>query len=238
MLRLDAVAKSYRRGSHDVRVLRDVSLDVRPGELVAVYGQRAAGKTTLLRIAAGLEEPDGGRVELEGRDIATTSPTVRARMRREAIAWVERAGPRSTELTVDTYLAMSLYYRLRPREAHGRALAALERVGAADCAKLRWADLSDTARILVAIAHGLVRRPTVLVADDPTVGLGIVERELIVGLLRTIAEDQGVGVLMAVPDAPSTVQAHHLHGLSRGRLVSPGDGRGKVVDFPVGGRRT
>jgi ABC-type multidrug transport system ATPase subunit len=241
LLSIQLVSKSFWRGPSEIRVLRGASLDVRPGALLAVYGQRGAGKTTLLKIAAGFEPPDAGAVRFEGQDLADLPRRRLAGLHGGPIAWVERAGPHSRDLPVRVYVALALYRHLGQREAQRRALAALARVGAEDCADQRWDDLSDTARVLTAIAQALVREPRLLVADDPTAGLGIIDRERVVGLLRSAAEEGGLGVLMAVPDMPATVHAHELRSLSRGRLLGPTDpaedGGGTVVQFPRG-RRT
>jgi ABC-type lipoprotein export system ATPase subunit len=210
-----------------------VSLDVRAGDLVAVHGRRGAGKTTLLKVAAGFDAPDGGEILFEGEPLNRLSRRRLAELHRERIAWVERTGPHSRELPIADYLALPLYGRLGPRAAPREAAAVLARVGIRDCVDRRWDDLSDAERILAAIAHALVREPRLLVVDDPTAGLGIVDRERVVGLLRSAAEDGGVGVLMAVPDMPAMLHAHQLRSPSRGRLLAPsGVGDGTVVEFP------
>ena len=239
LLRLESVSHSYYRGPRELRVLNDVSLDVNAGELVAVYGQAAAGKTTLLNLAAGFETPSTGTVTFDGTDLATMKRRQKSRTRRE-IGWVERSGPQYRELTMETYLSLALYGKLGPVKAQRRAIAALTKVGAADCADLRWSSLTDTTRILVAIAHALVREPRLLLVDNPTASLNIVDRERVVGLLRSAAEDDGLAVLMAVPDMPAMLHAHKLHCLSRGRLVAPAnpppEGQGTVFEFPGGER--
>jgi lipoprotein-releasing system ATP-binding protein len=240
LLQLDAVCKSFWRGPREVRVLHDASLEVHAGELVGIYGQRGAGKTTLLRIAAGFEPPDEGQVLFGGASLRDRSRHELARIHREQIGWVERAGPHSFELPMRVYVALPLYRSLGPAAAQRRAVAALARVGADDAADAHWSSLSDAARILVAIAQALVREPQLLLVDDPTAGLGIVDRERVVGLLRSAAEDAGLGVLMAVPDMPAMLHAHEVRSLSRGRLLAPTDrpsqGRGTVVEFPSGER--
>jgi len=240
LLRLESVTKSFRRGPRNVSVLKGVSLEVKAGELVAVYGRRGAGKTTLLKIAAGFEAPETGSVEFDGENLNRPTPDQLARLHRAHVGWVERAGPRSPELTMRLYVALPLYNRVSPREAHRRATAALTRVGAESCGERRWSDLSDAERMLVAVAHALVRAPKLLIVDDPTAGLGIIDRERIVGLLRTAAEGGGLGVLMAVPDMPSMLHAHQVRSLSRGRLISPTDrspNRGdNVIEFSYGER--
>ncbi len=240
LLQLDAVRKSYWRGPRELRVLRDASLDVHAGELVGVDGQRGAGKTTLLRIAAGFEPPDEGVVRFDGTSVAARSRRELARLHREQIGWVERGGPQSRELPMRVHVALPLYGSLGPLEAQRRAVAALARVGVGDVVDARWDSLSDAARILAAIAQALGREPRLLLVDDPTAGLGIVDRERVVGLLRAAAEDGGLGVLMAVPDMPAMLHAHEVRLLSRGQLVTPADapqdGRGTVVEFPGGER--
>jgi len=221
LLRLHGVSRSFRRGAEQIRALRDVSLDVHAGDLFAVYGQRGAGKTTLLRVAAGFDQPDTGAVTFQDMNLASLSKRHLARIHREQIGWVERNGAHSYDLTASVYVALPLYGKAGPSNARRRALAALARVGAADCTDRRWDDLSDADRVLVAIAQALVREPRVLIVDDPTAGLSIVDRERVVSLLRTAAEEGGLGVLMAVPDMPAMLHAHQVRSLSRGRLLEP-----------------
>lgn len=239
LLRLDGVTMSYWRGPRELRVLRAVSFEVGHGQLFGVYGQRGAGKTTLLRLAAGFERPGEGRVLFRGRDLSRLSRSRLARLHRMSIAWVDRSGQHSRELDVLTYVALPLYRSLGPKEAQRRAHATLERVGAGDAAAERWERLSDTSRTLVAIAHALVRQPRLLLVDDPTGGLNVIDRERVAGLLRSAAEEDGCGVLAVVPDLASIHHAHEVRSLSRGRLVVPaeqsahdGGPGGTVVAFP------
>jgi ABC-type lipoprotein export system ATPase subunit len=233
LLRLHSVAKSYRRGLRESQVLRDATLDVEAGSLVSVYGARNSGKTTLLKLAAGFEAPDHGEVVFDGLDLATLSDRELARVHRGQIAWVERNGPHTAELTVGDYVALPLYRDLSRRDARRHALEALARYGVEDQAGERWEDLSDCERVLAAIAQAMVRSPRLLIADDPTAGLGILDRERVCAVLRSAAEDDGAGVLMAVPDMPAMLRAHAVLLLSRGRLLAPAERvDGDVVDFP------
>jgi ABC-type lipoprotein export system ATPase subunit len=240
LLRLDSVRRSYWRGPHEDRVLRGVSLELHAGELVGIYGPRGSGKTTLLRIAAGFEAPDEGTVTFEGRDLAQLSRRERSHLLGEDVGWVERDGPQARELPMRVYAGLPVYRRRGPAEAQRRAAAALGKVGVDDVLDSRWAMLSNTERILVAIAHAIVREPKVLIIDDPTAGLDLIDRERVVGLLRAAAEEDGLGVLMAVPDMPAMLQAHHVRSLSRGKLLQPTDpppdNHGKVIEFPSGER--
>jgi ABC-type lipoprotein export system ATPase subunit len=237
LLSLDVVSKSYWRGSTEVRVLTGASLDVDVGEFTAVWGKRGAGKTTLLRIAAGLETPNSGMVRFDGEDLSTLSETGHARLMREQIGWVRRAGPRS-ELRMLDYVALPLLIEHGQRRARGRASDALRRVGMSQCAGQRWDSLSDGERALIAIAHGIVRAPRLLLVDDPTANLGIREREEVMELLRALVEEMSLAVLITVPDMPAAMRSHQLRALSGGRLLvppassEPPTGNGNVIDFP------
>jgi putative ABC transport system ATP-binding protein len=234
LLSLRGVSKSYWRGPHELTVLADLSLDVHVGELVAVWGRRGAGKTTLLRIAAGLETLNTGVVRFEGEDLSTFSESAHARLMREQVGWVGRGGPRS-ELTMIDYVALPLLIEHGRRRAHARASDALGQVGMSDCADQRWADLSDGERALVGIAHGIVRRPRLMLIDDPTANLGVIEREEVVQLLRSLVEETNLAVLMTVPDMPTAMRSHQLTALSGGRLLVPApapEHDGNVIDFP------
>lgn len=239
LLALDSVSKSHWRGSTEVPVLKQVSLEVDAGEFVAVYGKRGGGKTTLLKIAAGLDRPDAGAARIDGRDLASLSRGELARLHRDRVGWVSRGGPQSKELPVDVHVALPLYGRLGPRAAARQAAAALELVGADDYVGEFWDDLPDTARMLVAIAQALVREPALVVIDDPVAGLGLVDREHVLARLRAAADESDVGVLMAVPEMPAMLRADRVRCLARGRIVEPArqpaDGRGAaVIDFPGG----
>jgi ABC-type lipoprotein export system ATPase subunit len=235
LLSLQGVGKSYWRGQHELRVLGDLSLDVQPGEFAVVWGKRGAGKTTLLKIAAGLEAPDRGTVRFEEADLAGLSETDHARLMRERIAWVRRTGPRS-ELRMLDYVALPLLAARGQRGAYLGARDALARVRVSECAGQIWESLSDGERALVGIARGIVRAPRLLLIDDPTANLGVREREEIIELLRELAEETDVGVLMTAPDMPEMLGAHQMLSLSGGRLLGPPerppDRPRNVIDFP------
>ena len=215
LLRLCSIRKSYGRGRGEVTVLRGASLTVHRGSLVAIYGDRSSGKTTLLRIAAGFDPPDAGRVAFEGARAGDSADRATG-----GIGWVVRGGPRSDLPTVRDHVALPLYRALGPRQARNRALAALAALGVDACADARWSDLADVERTLCATAQALVREPALLIADAPTAGLGVADRDLVVRVLRSLAEDHGLGVLIAVPDVSSTLLCHDTLALSGGRLLS------------------
>jgi putative ABC transport system ATP-binding protein len=203
-----------------------------------VWGKRGAGKTTLLKIAAGLETPDSGTVCFDGGDLSKLSEAGHARLMREQVGWVRRAGSRS-ELRMLEYVALPLLIGHGQRQAHRRASEALTRVGMAQCQGQRWDSLSDGERALVAIAHGIVRAPRLLLVDDPTGNLGVREREEVMELLCSLVEETNLAVLMTVPDMPAAMRSHQLRLLSGGRLLEPDpppESSSNVIDFPRIGR--
>jgi ABC-type lipoprotein export system ATPase subunit len=219
LLSLKGVGKSYWRGDSEVRVLTDVSLDVHPGEFVAVWGTRGSGKTTLLKLSARLESPDRGLVTFNGVDLATLSEAQHARLMLERIGWVRRSGPKS-DLRMLDYVALPLLAEHGRRQAYALAGEAMERVGVLPHTGQRWASLCDGERALVGIAHGIARAPRLLLVDDPTANLDVVERERVTELLRSLADTEAIAVLMTVPDMPAAMRAHQIASLSAGRLVS------------------
>ncbi len=241
LLSLKAVSKSYWRGDSEMRVLRDVTLDVRAGEFTAVWGTRGSGKTTLLKLAARLERPDSGTVRFDGVDLAGLSVSQHARLMLERIGWVRRTGPKSDLRMID-YVALPLLVEHNRRQAYARAGDAIERVGVSAHARQRWESLCDGERALIGIAHGIARAPQLLLVDDPTANLDVLERERVTELLRALAEEEAIAVLMAVPDMPAAMRAHQILSLGAGRLASASEPlqpaeeaeRGRVIQLRGG----
>lgn len=232
LLALEHVRKSYWRGRHEVVVLDGVSLELDAGDFAAVFGQRASGKTTLLRVAAGIESPDAGTVRFGGADHAVRRPPARIAALDPSIGWMRRSGPLIASMEMLDYVALPLFRTLPHREAHRVATRVLNDVGAKDLAHATWGALSDAERTLVMLAQATIRRPLLLLADDPTVSLGLEERESILRLLRTVAEAGGMAVLMTVPEIPDMLGAHQVMSLSGGELIrSTPRPRGQVIEL-------
>jgi len=230
LLELDRVSKGYRRGRHELLTLVGLSLTIRAGELLAVWGARGMGRTTLLKVAAGLMPPDSGTVRLDGRDLVSMSNSEQ----RDEIGWTRSEGPRHDTQMID-YVAEPLRKRHRGREARRRAATALARTGAYDYAEGRWGDLPDEARVLVGIARALAPKPRLLVADDPTWALDRIQSESLMRMLRDEAQESGIGVLITVPDMPEMLHAHRIAVLSDGQLILPADppeDYQNVIEFP------
>jgi putative ABC transport system ATP-binding protein len=238
LLSLAGVAKRYTRGLRTLVALDDIWLDVAPGDFVAVWGGSRSGKTTLLRVAAGIETPDAGSVTYGGDDLGTLSRRRRAQLLLNEIGCVWQAGRVTRGLSVVDHVALPLMRRRSHVQARREALALLERVGAGPCENARWHELTDGDRTRVALAHALIRKPQLLLADEPTANLNMIEREQVLALLRGIAEEARVAVVMTAPDAPNLLQSHRIMSIDAGRLIKPrSERRGTLVAFPDRARR-
>lgn len=237
LLSLESVSKGFWRGQRPVDVLTDVSLALDPGELAGVWGPRSAGKTTLLELIAGLQEPDAGRVLFDGRDLTTMTNRERSALLHREIGIASRSGPASRELPIDRWVSLALLDRVSWRDGLRRAHQALERVGAADVARAAWDDLSDGERTLTSIARAIVREPRLLLVDDPNAGLGLLERGEIATLLRSVADDAGVGVLVTAADVTEIQGARTIWSLAGGRLVGRPAARARATVVDIAARR-
>jgi predicted ABC-type transport system involved in lysophospholipase L1 biosynthesis ATPase subunit len=241
-LALRGVCKGYARGERRLQVLVDASLEVCAGEIAAVVGSREEGKTTLLKIAAGIEPLDAGEVWLGDVDLTRSSDEERSRLLGCEIAWTHREGT-GVKLRVLDYVGLPLAIGRGHghRQAQDLAMDALERVGAASCAGQRWAELSNWERLQVGLARGIAGSPKLLVVDDLMDGFGMSRTREAGELLLALVGELGCGVLMSCTDLEAGLIADRVWSLERGRLslLSPQDsGLADVIDFPSGARQS
>jgi putative ABC transport system ATP-binding protein len=236
-LSIEHVGKTHRVGIHEQRVLADVCLQLGRGELIGIWGAHRSGKSTLLRIAAGLEAPDVGAVSFAGTDLAELSRRRRDRLRLSEIGLVRADGPMGRPLSALNYVAMPLRGRFAPREARRRALAMLAEFGVDDRRDASWHQLSDGEKTLVGLAHGVVREPRLLLVDEPSVGLDPIQQEDVISILGRLVRERSMAVLIVSCVLSMASQAQDVFTLSNGRLhpVRPG---GEVVAFPTPDRQT
>lgn len=219
LLELEHVSKRYRRGTREQVVLDDVSLEVDPGEYLVVWGQRRSGRSTLLRVAAGIEAPERGAVRYQQQDLRDHGE----RFLGEGIGFCQRRlhGAESRSV-LDATLAALLANGIPPATARNRARDALERSGLEHCARLSTEQLDSGEATRVMIARALALDPRLLIVDEPTSGVEISERDGILGLLRSLADD-GIAVLAA------TGEAAGLSGADRTLTIGDGQLRGAVA---------
>ncbi len=228
------VGKSRREGERERVVLDGVCFELQPGRALGVYGQRRSGKSTLLRLAIGLELAEQGSVRFEGRELASMSSGERARLLRGPIALLTGDGwlPSPGETVMD-HVAMSAGSAgLSLQEARRRALSALDRAGVAGVsAEEMTVSLAPDTRARVMLARALVREPRLLAVDEPAPLPSLLERERFCALLREVARERSIALLVASEELSALQGIASLASLSAGELCSTED-NGTVVEFP------
>jgi ABC-type glutathione transport system ATPase component len=229
------VSKRYPDGGRELLVLDRVCMEIGPGASVGVYGARRSGKSTMLRLAAGIELPDSGSVRFQGRDMAEQSARERGRLLHGPIAFMAaedwRASPRESVLD---HVASSLGSAGPTlREARHRALAILDQVGisAAGAAELT-VSLSLTERTRVMLARALAREPRLLVIDEPSLMPNLAERDRFYALLRSAAAERGMALLVASEEMAALQGVGVLMSISNGELCSTEE-RGTLLHLPA-----
>ncbi len=236
LLQLDRVTKRYRRPGGEKVALDAVSLGVERGEMVGIFGPSGGGKTTLLRIAAGLQRPDDGSVIYDGEHVESMSSAERTRFRRREVAciWSDAAAPDG--LSVLDYVELPLLVDHRDRHiAERRARQALLACEIGHCAGAGLHELSDGERQRAAIARALASEPRLLLADTPASRLALIEEERLMALLASLARDAKVAVLITDSNADALIRCSRALYLNDGKLLdsAPAAGVGRVYPFPT-----
>jgi ABC-type multidrug transport system ATPase subunit len=226
LLSVRDVTKRRREGEREHTVLDRVTLKLEPGELVGIWGARRSGRTTLLRVAAGIDVPDSGTVRFAGLDLSTH----RDHALGAGIGYVTKALRAGEEPSVLEQVAAALLARGIPVDrARAAAREALARAGAQHCAAMRTGELAGAETIRVAIARALTLSPGLLILDEPTATVELAERDGILALLASLARD-GMAVL-ATSGAPEELGGFdRVFTLGQGVLRgSPSAGLAPVV---------
>jgi len=203
LLSIEGLGKAYLTGGRRLDVLRDVTLDIGAGEMVALTGPSGAGKSTFLHLVGALDAPTAGRVSFEGRDLAGLDEGELARFRNESVGFVFQSHHLLPEFTaLENAMMPGLVRRLPRAEARRRAEESLARVGLSDRLAHRPGELSGGEQQRVALARALVLQPRLILADEPTGNLDPQTAEGIHGLLRQINVELGVtGVVVTHNEA-------------------------------------
>jgi len=217
MLELNELTHRYINSRQPVTALDAVSLSVQPGQLVLVRGTSGSGKSTLLFAAGGMRRPTAGRVQLDGQDLYGLSRAARASLRGSSMGFIFQS------LNLIPYLNALENVLLAAGEdaasLKSRGVELLEELGLSDRLHHRVDRLSQGERQRAAVARAMLRKPSVLLADEPTGNLDPENADTVFHALRRYA-DQGGAVLLVSHATSHTQLADHVYTLDQGRITT------------------
>ena len=220
LLRFEGVSRSYRAGDQVVHALRDVTLSIDAGEMVAIMGVSGSGKSTLMNILGCLDRPTAGSYRVAGEETATMDPDALARLRREHFGFIFQRYQLLGDLSALRNVEIPAIYAGRSSTArHARATELLQRLGLGDRLTHRPRELSGGQQQRVSIARALVNGGEVILADEPTGALDSVSSEEVLRILQEL-HAQGQTVIVVTHDAKVAAHADRIIELSDGVVVS------------------
>ncbi len=224
-LSANRLVKGYRKGKNHVPVLRDVDVEIEPGEFVAFIGASGSGKSTLLHVLGLLDAPDAGSVVFEGRRIDNIPDRERDTLRNHAFGFVFQFYHLLPELSAlenvmtPQLIRHSLWSYFRNRKAiRAEAAAMLDRVGLSHRLDHYPSELSGGEMQRAAIARALTGGPSVLLADEPTGNLDSQSGQTVLDLLRDLNRERGLTMIMVTHDLQIAQQADRIVRLTEGRI--------------------
>lgn len=207
--------KSYDGGR--LPVLHDVSLDVRPGELIALWGASGSGKSTLLHLLGGLDVPDRGEISVCGLD--PRAEPARLELRRRHLGFVFQLHNLIPDLTMEENIAVpALANGWEPAARRARVRELTERLGLSHRLHHRIQDLSGGERQRTALCRALMNRPRLILADEPTGSLDEETGASVFALIKELAERDGIAVVLATHERRFAEACHRRVRMRNGRL--------------------
>jgi len=219
IVEIEHVNKSYRRGTHVIPVLENITLEIAEGEFLALMGPSGSGKSTLLNLIAALDRVDNGIIRVGGIDITGLTETELAVWRSVNVGFIFQFYNLIPVLTAFENVELPLLLSgLSRRERHEHVELALHVVNLASRMDHYPGQLSGGEQQRVAIARAIVTDPTILVADEPTGDLDRVSAEEILGLMDQLNRDSHKTIIMVTHDPRAAKKAHTIRYLDKGVL--------------------
>ena len=220
IVQLREVTKDYKRGAEIVHVLQGLTLDVAPGEFLALMGPSGSGKTTLLNILGGIDRASQGRVAVAGERLDQMNESALARWRARHVGFIFQMYHLLPVLNAARNVELPLLLTgLSRGERQRRVAAALQLVGLSDRAKHRPGELSGGQEQRVGIARAIVADPTLLLADEPTGDLDRKSGDEILDLLVALNREHGKTIIMVTHDPQAAERATRTLHMDKGVLV-------------------
>jgi len=213
------VHKTYRLGQHVIPALQGVDLSVQRGELLALTGPSGSGKSTILNLCGLIDTPDSGEITLDGQAIGGLDEVQRTLLRRDALGFVFQSFNLVPVMTVSENVDYPLFLIGVPlAERRERVAAQLKAVGLQDHAHHRPDALSGGQRQRVAIARALIKRPRLVIADEPTASLDSHTADQVLDLMRERGHAEGAAFVIATHDSRLTGRCDRIVALLDGRI--------------------
>ena len=220
LVKIRDVHKHFSRGNERIDVLNGVSLDVRPGEFLALMGPSGSGKTTLLNLMGGLDSPTGGSIEIAGSEVNKMGGGALAKWRARHIGFVFQLYNLLPVLTAERNVELPLLLTsLGKSERRKRAAIALKVVGLGDRLKHYPRQLSGGQEQRVGIARAIVNDPTLILADEPTGDLDRKAGDEVLDLLQALNKEHNKTIVMVTHDPHAAERASRTVHLEKGTLV-------------------
>lgn len=220
VLRLIELRRAFRQGTREISVLSGASVDVWPGQCIALVGPSGAGKSTLLHVAGLLETPDSGHVVVAGRDCAALDDQARTRIRRTEMGFIYQFHQLLPEFSALENVAIPQMIMGRSRrEGEARARKLLSSLGLTERLHHRPAELSGGEQQRAAICRALANRPRLILADEPTGNLDPRTSELVFHELLTLFRSEGVAAMIATHNLDLARRMDRVVVLEGGLLV-------------------
>jgi putative ABC transport system ATP-binding protein len=236
------LTKTYQVGEHSVHALRSISLDVEPGEFVAVIGPSGSGKSTLMHILGCLDQPTSGEYFLDGRDVARLSDDQISLVRNKQIGFVFQGFNLLTRTSALENVELPLLYgtdNISPAERKKRAMAALKSVGLEGRYDHHTNQLSGGQQQRVAIARALLNNPSILLADEPTGNLDSKTSIEVMEIFQALQRERGITIVLITHEMEVAQYGSRIVAFKDGNIVSDTQNEsrrhasGELEAFPV-----
>ena len=220
VVEMHGVHKTYRLGQHVIPALRGIDLRVQPGELLALTGPSGSGKSTILNLCGLIDTPDSGDIILGGKVVNDLDEVQRTLLRRDALGFVFQNFNLVPVMTVAENVDYPLFIAGVPAaERRSRVAAQLEAVGLLEHAGHRPDALSGGQRQRVAVARALVKRPRLVIADEPTASLDSHTADQVLELMRELGHAEGAAFVIATHDSRLSSRCDRVLAWLDGRLI-------------------
>ena len=219
MIEVEGLTKTYQVGDVAVHALRGVDLQIQKGEFVAIIGASGSGKSTLFHILGGLTPMSSGTVQINGRDLAGMTNAERTELRKTTVGFVFQKYNLLPTLSAEDNIKIVEYIGGRSMEFTPEFRGVLKLLGITDRMKHKPRALSGGQQQRVAIARGIVNKPAILLADEPTGNLDSQNSAAVLGVIKDLNERTGQTILMITHDPEAASYASRTVHIRDGRIV-------------------